>query len=400
MRILWHSSAPDTPNGYGTQTKLFTKLIKVTEGLDVVVSAFYGVEGYPIMTRDKVLVIPRFKDVYGNDVVGAHMKKHGCDAVITLIDPFVLTGDVWAKLNTVMWCPVDCAPVSPENWDVMERVPRLWSMSRFGHDQIIKRGYDEARLDYVPLGVDTDLFCPIDKGEARARAMQFLGRDDLADKFIVMTVAANKGVPSRKNMVGMLRAFKKLAETRADAVFYMHTEPTGMVSHGEDLGRLVADMDLTDKVIFPPNYDYVTGFISGEIMNDLYNMADVFLLLSLGEGFGAPIIEAQAAGVPVIVTKGSAMAELGIAGVLIDATPIAPSHDRTGCYWWMADEDDAAWELDKAYLHRDDYRREAARVFALGYDYRLVYEKYMLPALLKLADISAILPTNTTKRDS
>ena len=46
-RILWHSNVGHVGTGYGNQTGLFTPLIKRTEGLDVIVSAFVGIElGY------------------------------------------------------------------------------------------------------------------------------------------------------------------------------------------------------------------------------------------------------------------------------------------------------------------------------------------------------------------
>jgi len=58
----------------------------------------------------------------------------------------------------------------------------------------------------------------------------------------------------------------------------------------------------------------------------LYNAADVFLSPSKGEGFGIPIIEAQACGAPVVVTDFTSMPELVRWGV-------ATKPDRL---WWTA----------------------------------------------------------------
>ena len=63
------------------------------------------------------------------------------------------------------------------------------AMSKFGVEETHKAGLD---CMYVPHGVDTNVFKPGDKAEARQR----LGLPQ--DKFIVGTVAMNKGNPSRK----------------------------------------------------------------------------------------------------------------------------------------------------------------------------------------------------------
>jgi glycosyltransferase involved in cell wall biosynthesis len=61
--------------------------------------------------------------------------------------------------------------------------------------------------------------------------------------------------------------------------------------------------------------------IPAEKMALLYNGFDVLASPSYGEGFGVPILEAQACGVPVIVTDWTAMTELMGAGWLVDGDP-------------------------------------------------------------------------------
>lgn len=398
-RIIWHSNAGSYPTGYGNQTGLFTPLIKDTEGLDVIVSAFCGIDGAYRINRYGILELPKLRDPYGNDIIEAHVQFHEADGVVSLIDPFVLTADYWQTGNVAMWTPIDCAPVSPENWAVIKGARRVWSMSRFGHNELLKMGYPAERLDYVPHGIDTNVFKPINRAEARARMAGHLGVEIGDDTFVVVTNAANKGTPSRKNFVAMLRAFKALALNNEDVLFYIHTEPTGKIDWGDDLYQLVTDMGLTGKVLFPPMYNYKMGFVGYDVLNDIYNMGDVFLLLSYGEGFGIPIVEAQAAGLPVIITDGSAMTELGEGGYLVKARTVQPSQGRLGCYWWDADIDDAVWALGLAYAYKGHEeqvarRRAKARKFAEGYDFLTIYHDYMLPALKKLVGISDVLTGN------
>jgi glycosyltransferase involved in cell wall biosynthesis len=63
----------------------------------------------------------------------------------------------------------------------------------------------------------------------------------------------------------------------------------------------------------------VTGFVEEEALPTLYRHAGVFVLPSLVEGFGIPVIEAMACGAPVVVSKSGALPEIaGDAGELVD----------------------------------------------------------------------------------
>src|SRR5690606_17951882 len=71
----------------------------------------------------------------------------------------------------------------------------------------------------------------------------------------------------------------------------------------------------------PDMYRMMRNEYTPAMLNKLYNAADVFILPSAGEGFGVPVIEAQASGCPVIVTDFTAQTELCGAGWLIGVDP-------------------------------------------------------------------------------
>jgi glycosyltransferase involved in cell wall biosynthesis len=121
-------------------------------------------------------------------------------------------------------------------------------------------------------------------------------------------VAANKGYPDRKFFQGQLRAWADFARDKPGAKLYVHTEKTPMYG-GIDFGAITTALGINDRVIFPESYSNFLG-LPQELLSLIYNCADVFLGSSMSEGFGIPLIEAQACGTPVVTTDFSAMPEL------------------------------------------------------------------------------------------
>ena len=79
------------------------------------------------------------------------------------------------------------------------------------------------------------------------------------------------------------------------------------------VGRLVAEKTpFASQIIF-------TAYVDDEDMSAVYTLADVLAFPSLHEGFGIPLLEAMACGVPIVTSNISAMPEVaGDAAVLVD----------------------------------------------------------------------------------
>lgn len=385
LKILWHSNSPSTPSGYGNQTKLFTPRLR-DAGHEVTISAFYGREGSVLRNEEGLLELPRGTDAYGNDIVQAHAQHVGAELVFSLIDPFVLNPTIWKALPWAAWVPIDSEPVLPHNINALRAARWVIAMSRFGEAQLKAAGF--APL-YVPHGIETGVYKPVERQFAREEFARFTGRE-IGDQFLVISVAANKGMPSRKNFAGMLEAFALFAADHPDALFYLHTEPEG-IWQGEPILQLARMYGIADKVILPPQYAIVCGMVSPTLMNHLYNAADVFMLLSRGEGFGIPIVEAQSAGCPVIVTDFSANAELCLTGWKIPGTryPFVP-----GTWQMLAHPAEAAKALHEMHdfwaAGTDQSLRHSARQAVLAYDVDSVTQTYLLPVLEQIAQESPL----------
>lgn len=373
-KLLWHSNAPWAPTGYGQQTGLFAP--HIAEHYDMAISSFYGLEGAPI-TWEGIPVLPGIGGDFGGEYLVEHARQHfGGDPkgglVATLMDVWVLDPGMMSQLNAACWVPVDHEPPPPGVVDFFLKSGAVpITMSKFGQRQL-------GRLDplYVPHGIDTDTYKPHDRKKVREQ----VGLPD--DAFLVGMVAANKGRPSRKGFAQAFQAFRKFAESYDNAYLYLHTMVNPGIAAGENIPVLLDALGIPqDRVLIADQYRVLFDPYSHASMAKIYSSMDVLLNPAMGEGFGLTVLEAQACGVPAIVTNFSAMPEVCGAGWHVDWKPY-----WTGQNSWQAtpDVEDIASALEECYglsTRRRKQLSDAARKHALGYSLERVLKQHMLPAL-------------------
>ncbi len=392
IRILWHSVAPWAGTGYGTQTGVFAPRIKAL-GHDLAISAYYGLQGAE-MSWKGIKCYPAYNASYGADVIVPHALDHfgagDCRSleeastrgvIITLGDVWTFDSPLLEQLCVGSWVPVDHLNRPP--WPVPEVVSGWFgvmgaipiAMSRFGEAALRDAGLNPL---YVPHGIELGTFCPGDKEAARA-AVGLPG-----DAFVVDMVANNIGKDgNRKAFAESIAAFAQLRKKHSDAMLILHTDvdsPAGMRLRSF-LQQMLPDRSYTYTDI----YTYRKG-ISPAGVARIYQAADVHLQPSWGEGFGVPIVEAQACGTPVIVTDATSMPELCGSGWKVPYEEMW--HDSAG--GWAAKPLIAgiAGALEQAYEKaRDESMRAEAWAFAQNYGADEVLERYWVPALARFGDV-------------
>lgn len=376
MRILIHSNAPWAATGYGVQTKLIAPRLAAA-GHDVAISAFYGLEGN-VMSWGGMTVYPRAFHPYGMDVVAQHADDHKADIILTLVDAWVVD-PVRITASGARWVPLFPVDHDPMPAPVLKAVKQAFqsiTYSRHGFESARAEGLDPL---YCPHGVDTTAFSPVPQAEAREK----LGIPE--DAFLVGIVAANKGTPSRKALPTQLEAFARLHERHPEALLYLHTHLTPEMD-GLDLETTIRALGIPEEAVKVCNqYRNILGY-SDPVMAAVYSCMDVLSSATMGEGFGVPIIEAQACGVPVIVGDWTSMPELVGAGWKV--TECERVLTPMGAYQYLPTVDGVLEAMEHAYAARGDERlRTQAREFATGYDADAVTDQYWVPALARIAEM-------------
>lgn len=316
LRIMYASNAPWCNSGYGIQGRsLLPRLKKLDVVDDVALFAWYGLQGGGMMFGD-IACYPAGMDAYGNDMYAAHCGHFHADVLITLIDAWVMKQQALDELaekgvRWLPWMPVDHEP-APEAVLKNARAAHL-PLTYAKHGQ---RMLEEAGVPnyYIPHGVEVDTFKVLPDEAVAEFRRKFC--EDAA--WLGVMVAANKGWPSRKGFVETLQAFKQvLPDLPKPARLYVHANYAKNTGGGDLLG-LVKALDLEEHVRFPDRYKLWVGEYDQRYLALMYNAANVYLGASRGEGFGIPIVEAQACGTPVLVTRFTSMPELVRWGVAVE----------------------------------------------------------------------------------
>lgn len=230
----------------------------------------------------------------------------------------VLDGAVGRKIAYTVWESTRL----PDDWLApLAAADRIWTATAWGKRVFAANGFDPARIDVVPEGVDPKAFHPAVAPSAAFPKEPF--------KFLAVG-----RWESRKGMAELVQAFDREFGERDDVLLVLAGLYAGKPDL--DLGRELRALGLRR----PGRLKIVPPVDTHRTFAGIYTACDAFVAPARAEGWGLPVIEAMACGLPTIVTGYSGPTEfIGEHAWRIDHR-LVPVDER---YFKRADGDFGVW---------------------------------------------------------
>lgn len=262
---------------------------------------FHGHTGYNIHTSNFFAQLKKFVPFVQTDLQRPELTRVETDkALNTCNDPILNIAITYGnKLNVLAPCPgirigytVWESTKLPDDWLEPMQIPdQLWTPSSFCKQVMVNHGFKSEKIRVVPEGIDPTIFHPNATplpGSEKIKGFKFLNVGKYEE---------------RKCTPYMIRAFDEEFKNTKDVVLILSCH--NPFEKGFDIREKLGSLQLKcpEKILL------INPVKEHQSVAQLYASCDAFLFPSRAEGWGLPIIEALACGLPTIVTNYSGQTE-------------------------------------------------------------------------------------------
>lgn len=406
-QVLVWGDTPTCATGFGTVVRnVLKRLSKTGEYMFTIVGINYDGSPYdhrefPYMIYPAMAMLSndeRYRSPYGH-MRFVDMAATGKYDIIFIVNDTFLVGKVIPKLieardslpiekkfSIVYYFPIDGVPKSEWIEQSTLKADFPVTYTRYAKGEVEKAVGPLERLRVVYHGVDKSIFQQVDVSDFKKT---FLQKHD--SKFIVLNVNRNQ---PRKDLHRTFASFKILHDRHKDTFLFLlcQMDDVGgnLIEMGERYGlRFGEDWAGPPPSMFSANSGYPI-----EIVNKIYNMSDLVVSSTTGEGWGLSSVEAMACKVPVLFPRNTSLTE--IIGENEERGYLCKSGEDANFFINMGkfdnnvlrpviDVKDMAEKMEYVYLHRDEAKAKAERAYSEVWEWDTVCEEWK--KIFKQADV-------------
>ena len=279
---------------------------------------------------------PNITDVYGFGRLIEVCQKETPDLIWIVNDIWLASKYVHEirRVNKdvpiVIYTPIDSPGIKPEFVKASNAANHVIAYTEWGKSELIANGLT-TQTSVAFHGVNLGIYRPIEKKLARQKS--FGDKLPCSDPYIVLYCARNQ---SRKRVDLFLYTMAKWMQQypHENVYAHYHGQPKGDLGNNTEYLAEYFSKQLNvplDKRFIVTSKDLtVSNSLPVEQMPFMYNNADVYLHVCAVEGWGLPVAEAMACGIPTIVPNYSALSEWpkgAVHYVDVDETPWMNTND-------------------------------------------------------------------------
>jgi glycosyltransferase involved in cell wall biosynthesis len=352
MRILIYGDHFNLTTGYARNIKDILPFL--TKHHDVrQVSLDYN--GLPLSDTIKCYPtkLPKINDHWATEILYYALEDFKPDIVLTVQDFFMLRKIAFNMAHPgnwkwVHWGTLDGSPLDYSCREAIKWVDYIFYYSEFAKKEV-EKVYPKIQGEVVYPPINPNSFYVQDKERLRKQY-------GLEGRKILVNCGRNQ---MRKNVPILLDSLVELRKTYPEIILILasNVNPTSEdgVKDGYEFDLFIEDRGLQDVILSPRRKDGMP--IDDQMLNIQYNLADVMVHTSWGEGFGLPIAEAGLCKVPTIGVDCSAISEVvGKGGILVK--PRAYSYTQAGTKYSLTTPEDITKAVNKFYNLSKEQREQ------------------------------------------
>ncbi|MHA1279969.1 MAG: SEC-C metal-binding domain-containing protein [Candidatus Helarchaeota archaeon] len=352
IKVLWLSDTPTCATGFGMVVKNLLKILNATGKYEFTIvginhSDYYDQKEFPYKILEAAPALtsdPRYKDLFGRQRLLTELGTGKYDILFTLQDAFImeeiadqivqtrismqesnkkLGRNHYKNFKWIYYFPIDAAP--KENWITQSIIKADYPIcyTNYGKEQC-RQAYKQqgvfekdgqpyvvdplANMRIIYHGANLKDFYPIEnKQELEAFKVDYFQKKANGKKIITNI---NRNQP-RKDLPRTLMAFSKLLEQRNDIFLYLHCQANDAGGNIIEFARNFKNLKIGENWSVPsPKLFESNQGVPIDVLNKIYNISDVIMSTTWGEGWGLSYTEAFATKTILVAPRNTSIPEI------------------------------------------------------------------------------------------
>lgn len=276
-------------NSYLLFAPILTNLYPVPHNVTVIIpKSKFSQRFRPYWRLYKVsdLLKPNKVDIYHglSNVLPFGLKRSGVPSVLTVHDLiFLRFPEFYKKIDSMLYRFITIRSC--------HRATKVLAISQQTKNDLIELlGIDAGKIEVIYQSCDKKYYEKVDEDRKKVVRSKF----NLPEKFILCVGT----IEQRKNQLAILEG---VVHEKLDIPVVLVGKPT---EYKKQLDEFILESDIRKQLIFLHQ-------TTSEELQTIYQLAEIMVYPSFFEGFGLPVLEAQASGCPVITSNISSLPEAG-----------------------------------------------------------------------------------------